>query len=63
MTAVHTEQANLSEGSVLIYKDYGTHIRMAHDPVKISEDHALHILRSRIPRLAHGVLHVHRAAV
>jgi hypothetical protein len=54
----------LSEGSVLVFKDYGTRVRMAYDPTRIDEDAALNLLRDRVPRLGKGRLRIaHRTAV
>lgn len=64
MTQVLVEPAVLSEGSMLVYKDYDDHIRMAYDPSRIGEDAALDLLRAYVPRLAKGRIRVtHRAGV
>ncbi|MEE4545540.1 hypothetical protein V2S66_26680 [Streptomyces sp. V4-01] len=58
------EQAALSEGSVLVYKDYEKHVRMAYDPARTTEEGALILLRARLPRLGNGRIRVkHRAGV
>jgi hypothetical protein len=54
VTQVLTEQATLSAGSVLVYKDYGDQVRMAYDPKRLTEDQALALVYARIPRLATG---------
>lgn len=51
---VLTEQAALSAGSVLVYKDYGSHVRVAYDPDRLTEGQALALVYARIPRLATG---------
>lgn len=51
MTEVHIEQAALSDGSVLVFKDYGGRVRMAYDPARIAEGPALRLLRTYVPRL------------
>lgn len=64
MTQVLVEQAALSRGSVLVYKDYGKRVRMAYDPHRTDEDTALNLLRARIPRLGNGRMVIaHHATV
>lgn len=64
LTQVLVEQAALSEGSILVYKDYGKRVRMAYDPHRTDEEAALNLLRARLPRLGNGRLQiVHRAGV
>lgn len=51
MTEVHIERAVLSEGTALVFKDYGTYVRMAYNPSRLSESHALRLMAAHIPRL------------
>jgi hypothetical protein len=53
VTHVHIEQATLSDGSALVYKDYGNRVRMAYDPSRITEKQATDLLRHFIPRLSY----------
>lgn len=63
MTEVHIEQAALSDGSALVFKDYGIRVRMAYDPTRIDEAPALSLLCAYVPRLSLDPQHViHRAS-
>lgn len=51
MTQVQVEQTDLSDGTAIVYKDYGNLVRMAYDPRQVTEAKAMALLRSRHPRL------------
>jgi hypothetical protein len=55
--AVHIEQASLSRGSVMMFKDYGGRVCMAYDPAQTDEASALALLRARVPRLVDDRAH------
>lgn len=59
MTHVRIERVDLDEGIPLMYQDFGTYIRLAHDPRQIDEAAALALLCVRLPRLV-GHLEVQR---
>lgn len=46
----------------MLYRDFGTHVRLAHDPLQIDEAAALALLCVRVPRLI-GNLAVERLSV
>ncbi|MYT56907.1 hypothetical protein GTW29_09240 [Streptomyces sp. SID7834] len=45
------ESVDLDQGTPMMYRDFGTHVRMAHDPEQIDEAAALALLCVRVPRL------------
>jgi hypothetical protein len=45
------EQAELDGGTPVMYRDYGSCVRLAHDPQQINEAAALALLCIRVPRL------------
>lgn len=51
MTEVRVEQAELDSGTRVMYRDYGSCVRLAHDPQQIGEAAALALLCIRVPRL------------
>lgn len=52
MTELVVEQADLSDGSGVVYKDYPDHVRMAYDPRQVTEQEALAILRTHHPKFS-----------
>jgi hypothetical protein len=61
MTEVCVEERSLDDGVVMIYKDFGKRVRMAHDPHRLSEAAALSLLCLYLPYLADAMRIVHRA--
>ncbi|MFJ1650038.1 hypothetical protein ACIOC2_01220 [Streptomyces sp. NPDC088337] len=59
MTEVRVEQAELDRGVPVMYRDYGTYVRLAHDPQQIEEAAALALLCLRLPSLV-GAMKVRR---
>jgi hypothetical protein len=57
---VHIEQANLSKGSAVLFKDYGDYVCMAYDPSRTTEEQALKLLVACVPCLGPAA---HRAGV
>jgi hypothetical protein len=51
---VVVEQADLDDGIVMIFREFGQRIRMAFDPRRIDEDAALQLLCQRLPRIVGG---------
>ncbi|WP_329151289.1 hypothetical protein OIU91_28580 [Streptomyces sp. NBC_01456] len=51
MTHVRVESVDLDEGIPMLYRDFGTHVRLAHDPQQIDEAAALALLCLYVPRL------------
>jgi hypothetical protein len=60
---VVVEQADLDDGIVMIFREFGQRIRMAFDPRRIDEDAALQLLRQRLPRIVGAMDIVHRTDV
>lgn len=54
MTDVHVERARLSDGIPVMYRDYGTRVRLAFDPKQISQPAAIALLCISLPRLIEG---------
>lgn len=46
---MHVERRRLNV--TMMYRDFGSHVRIAFDPRKISEDAALALLCTRLPHL------------
>ncbi|MFE6855143.1 hypothetical protein ACFVDH_30630 [Streptomyces sp. NPDC057674] len=46
------QEAELDEGHVMIHRQFGTRVRMAYDPRRVTEATALHLLYRRLPSLA-----------
>lgn len=61
MTDVFVEQGGLDEGQVLLFRDFGTRVRMAYDASRLTEVQALTLLRGSLPRLSRGMTVVHPA--
>lgn len=61
MIEVRVERAELDRGTCVVYRDNGTHARLAYDPQQIDEPAALALLCLRLPRLV-GNMHVRRTA-
>ncbi|MCZ1009943.1 hypothetical protein [Streptomyces lydicus] len=59
MAHVRVESVDLDEGIPMLYRDCGTHVRLAHDPQQIDEAAALALLCVHVPRLV-GNLEVQR---
>ncbi|MGW7248863.1 hypothetical protein [Streptomyces decoyicus] len=59
MTHVRVEPVDLDEGIPMMYRDFGTYVRMAYDPTQMDETAALALLCVRVPRLV-GQLEVRR---
>jgi hypothetical protein len=55
VTEVRVEQDELDRGTPMLYRDFGTHVRLAHDPEQIDEAAALALLMLRVPRLVGNV--------
>ena len=53
------EQAELDRGTPVVYRDFGTYVRLAHDPQQMNEAAALALLCLRMPQLV-GNLNVQR---
>lgn len=53
MIDVQMEREELDAGTPMMYRDFGSRIRIAFDPNQVTEERALVILCMRIPRLAH----------
>lgn len=60
-TEVLIEEADLDDGIVMIFKDFGRRIRMAFDPRRLTESAALQLLCRYLPRLV-GAMSVVRCA-
>lgn len=60
-TEVHVMEADLDDGVVMIFKEFGRRVRMAFDPRRLSEAAALQLLCTYLPRLI-GAMSVTRAA-
>lgn len=56
------EPLELDDGTPMMYRDCGTHIRLTHDPCQMSEASALALLCARIPRLVTAGLKVQWAS-
>jgi hypothetical protein len=56
---VRVESVELDRGTPMMYRDFGTYVRLAHDPQQIDEAAALALLCLRLPRLV-GNLEVQR---
>ncbi|WP_172624897.1 hypothetical protein [Streptomyces griseofuscus] len=56
---MRVERAELDRGTPMMYRDFGTYVRLAHDPQQIDEAAALALLCTRLPHLA-GHLEVRR---
>lgn len=56
---VRVEQSELDAGTCMMYRDFGTTVRLAHDPRQIDEAAALALLCLRLPHLV-GNLKVRR---
>ncbi|MFE4691206.1 hypothetical protein ACFRH6_14250 [Streptomyces sp. NPDC056749] len=52
---VRVEALSLDQGVPMMYRDFGTYVRMAHDPGQIDEAAALALLCVRLPRLVGDV--------
>lgn len=52
MTQLVVEQADLSDGTGILYKNYGHMVRMAYDPRQVTEEQALQLLRAHHPKFA-----------
>lgn len=61
-TEVLIEEADLDDGIVMIFRDFGRRIRMAFDPRRLTESAALQLLCQYLPRLV-GAMRIHRADV
>jgi hypothetical protein len=48
---VRVEEAELDDGTPMMYRDFGSYLRLAHDPAQIDEASALALLCVRVPRL------------
>lgn len=60
MTDVRVERVDLDRGTPMMYRDFETHIRLAHDPQQMDEASALALLCLHVPRLV-GDMQVRRA--
>lgn len=58
-TEVHVIEADLDDGVMMIFKDFGRRIRVAFDPRRITESAALRLLCHYLPRLI-GAMRVTR---
>ncbi|MER7908241.1 hypothetical protein [Streptomyces sp. NPDC096068] len=61
-TEVHVVEADLDDGIVMIFKEFGRRIRMAFDPRRLTESAALHLLCQYLPWLAGSMNVVHAQA-
>lgn len=59
MTSVRVEAVELDESTPMMYRDFGSYVRLAHDPDQMDEATALALLVVRLPRLV-GDLDVRR---
>lgn len=59
MTDVRVESVSLDDGMPMMFRDCGTHVRLAHDPRQMDEPSALALLCVHLPRLV-GTLTVRR---
>jgi hypothetical protein len=59
VTDVRVERETLDGGIPMMYRDCGTHVRLAHDPQQMDEAAALALLCLKVPRLV-GNLEVRR---
>jgi hypothetical protein len=59
LTDVRVESVELDRGTPVMYRDFGTYVRLAHDPQQIDEAAALALLCLRMPQLV-GNLEVQR---
>lgn len=50
-TEVHVVEADLDDGIVMIFKEFGRFVRMAFDPRRLTESAALQLLCRYLPRL------------
>ncbi|MFF7365668.1 hypothetical protein [Streptomyces sp. NPDC008125] len=48
---VRVESIKLDRGTPMMFRDFGTYVRLAHDPNQIDEAAALALLCARLPRL------------
>lgn len=55
MVDVKVEQGELDTGIPMMFRDFGSRIRLAYDPAQISEAAALVYLCLSVPRLAHNM--------
>lgn len=60
-TEVHVEEADLDDGVVMIFRDFGRRIRMAFDPRRLTESAAIQLLCRYLPRLVGAIRLVRRA--
>lgn len=60
MTSVRIEAVDLDDGVPVMYRDFGSYVRLAHDPAQMDEAAALALLVLRLPRLV-GSLEVCRS--
>lgn len=51
MTEVRVERAELDSGTPMMYRDFGSYVRLAHDPQQMDEAAALALLCLRLPQL------------
>ncbi|BAU83310.1 hypothetical protein SLA_2383 [Streptomyces laurentii] len=58
---VLVEEADLDDGVVMIFKDFGRRVRMAFDPRWLNESAALQLLCEDLPRLAGAMNVTHHA--
>lgn len=58
-TQVLIEEAHLDDGIAMIYKDFGTRVRIAFDPRRIAESFALSLLALYLPHLAGAMDVIH----
>ncbi|MFD3714315.1 hypothetical protein [Streptomyces sp. NPDC058677] len=56
---MRVESVELDRGTPVMYRDFGTYVRLAHDPQQIDEAAALALLCLRMPQLV-GNLEVQR---
>ncbi|WP_406459774.1 hypothetical protein OH768_33900 [Streptomyces sp. NBC_01622] len=56
---MRVESVELDRGTPMMYRDFGTYVRLAHDPQQIDEAAALALLCLRMPQLV-GNLEVQR---
>jgi hypothetical protein len=48
---VRVESVTLDDGTPMMFRDCGTHVRLAHDPQQLDEASALALLCVHVPRL------------
>jgi hypothetical protein len=59
MAEVRVEEVELDDGTPMMYRDFGSYVRLAHDPAQMDEAAALALLCVRVPRLI-GALEISR---